>query len=380
MKIAIVCEKLSAIGGVEKYAFELVRRLSLRGNHLRVYCQTIHPSARLISNWPVVEVGRFPLRGIIRDLYSQLALCFRAKRADADLIIGFIRSPCLDVYRAGGGCHRLYSKLLPWWKRYSLKNLLELCIEQRLLRRGASSVIVANCTTVAKDLTESYSLEPKRIHILYTPVDANIHKPSLERNQLRSEVAKRYCFAPQAPILLFTSLGHRRKGLDTMIQALERVPAATLLIVGNPLSSRYKRLIKILNLGHRVCAVGQQTSVVPFYQVADWFVHPTVYDPYANTVLQSMACALPGIISSRDGASEHIVHGSNGFVLKNPEDPNELAELLGLALAMDSKERLLMGTRARDTVLPFTWERHVNEWENLLTDALEKRGSRQSMN
>ena len=106
---------------------------------------------------------------------------------------------------------------------------------------------------------------------------------------------------------------------------------------------------------------------MPIYQAADFFIHPTLYDACANTVLQSMACGLPGIISANDGARQFIEDGRNGLQLPHPSDPDEIADKIRQMVDLSLTERQALAHAARETMLPLTWEAHVERWEKLIT-------------
>jgi UDP-glucose:(heptosyl)LPS alpha-1,3-glucosyltransferase len=121
-------------------------------------------------------------------------------------------------------------------------------------------------------------------------------------------------------------------------------------------------------LASRIRVVPVTSSLVELYQAADWFVHPTQYDAFSNTVLQSMACGLPGIVSVMDGAVDHIRNGENGFMLYHPQQPHELAARIQEALDLGETQRVAMSQAAHATVLPLTWERHMAEWDGVFKD------------
>ncbi|OYW71285.1 MAG: hypothetical protein B7Z37_28190 [Verrucomicrobia bacterium 12-59-8] len=108
------------------------------------------------------------------------------------------------------------------------------------------------------------------------------------------------------------------------------------------------------------------SNLVELYQSADWFVHPTQYDAFSNTVLQSMACGLPGIVSVMDGAVDHVRNGENGLMLYHPQQPKELAARVQEALDYDATAWQALSAAARETVQALTWERHLQEWAEVL--------------
>src|SRR5207244_718079 len=132
----------------------------------------------------------------------------------------------------------------------------------------------------------------------------------------------------------FVSLNHKRKGLDVLLDIWGEVDA-DLWIVGKPLSFAYRAKIARHGTQDRVKFLGQPANIGVYYQAADWFIHPTLYDACANTVLQSMATALPGLISASDGATDFVHDGENGFLMEQPRDAAGVLALVKRALATD---------------------------------------------
>jgi glycosyltransferase involved in cell wall biosynthesis len=289
----------------------------------------------------------------------------QAAALPVDVTIGFGRTTAHDLHRAGGGAHALYSRLLPWYKRLSPKNLLELKLERQLFEGGATAGFVFNSARVMAQVQGLYPACREKGSVIYTAVDSQNYQPAPDRLALRQKVCEKMRTDPAQKVGLFVSLSHRRKGLDALLRAWQGIDA-TLWIAGKPLDKTWLGKIHALGLAERIRSVPVTSELVPLYQSADWFVHPTLYDACANTVLQSMCCGLPGLISSQDGAVDHLRDGKNGFLLGQPQDPNSINALLRRALAVPEEERLAMGTQAREAMLPLTWEAHLAGWTPLL--------------
>jgi glycosyltransferase involved in cell wall biosynthesis len=89
----------------------------------------------------------------------------------------------------------------------------------------------------------------------------------------------------------------------------------------------------------------------PRYREADVFVSPSVSDNLPNTVLESMACGTPVIISDMCGLRCIVDHGVNGFVYRY-DDVDALAGHLRWC-SENPEELAAMGRRAREKAVRF---------------------------
>jgi UDP-glucose:(heptosyl)LPS alpha-1,3-glucosyltransferase len=367
VRLVLVYHQMVGRGGLEKYLLALARGLKGRGHAVRLV------TAQTDAAFEGLECPRVRLGWVGVPRWARLAVfAWRSAAVPVDpdeLVLGFGRTWSQDIHRAGGGCHALYSGLLPWWRRWTLKNQVELALERRLYQGGETRHFVVNASPVAEQLHRVYGVPRDRISVIHTAVDTQRFCPASQREADSGE--------PPAsrPILLFVSSNHRRKGLPALLRAMASVPEADLWIAGARLSRRDRRFLATAGLQGRVREWGEVEDLVPLYRQATWFVHPTLYDACANTVLQSMACALPGLISVADGASEFIKDGENGLLIRDPADSRQLAELLRLALSLPVARRLALGGAARRTVESLTWSTHLDAWEALCLETLRQKSN-----
>ena len=115
--------------------------------------------------------------------------------------------------------------------------------------------------------------------------------------------------------------------------------------------------------------VGTTDEPERLYAAADVFVLPSRYDASANTVLEAMACGLPVITSSGNGAKEFIEEGKGGFVLGASTDSDGLAALM-LGLSSEAK-REAMGRAAREKAMLFPLERNLEETLGVYAEVVE---------
>lgn len=365
MKLALIHPQIIRGTGVETFLIEFAKRLSAAGHELTYVTTLTTPEigAALPGRWELLP--RIKGSPTLRLWHFNRVAPRAARAAGVDLSIGFGRTCVQDIHRNGTGCHRLYGNLLPLWQRYSVRHLLELRLERRLYTGRETKKFVSSSARVAAQIQGIYHVDGERFHVLSPPVETQLFKPSEHRANTRELLCRKLQTDPARPVLLFISLSHRRRGLEPLLNAMKQVDA-TLWIAGKKLSKAQRDFIAANGLAAKVRAVPVTSNLVELYQCADWFVHPTQYDAFSAPVLQSMACGLPGIISVMDGAVDHLRNGDNGLMLYHPQQPQELAARIQEALALDSTAWQTMSANARATVLPFTWERHMEEWHALL--------------
>jgi len=148
---------------------------------------------------------------------------------------------------------------------------------------------------------------------------------------------------PPEPLLLYVGRLQPIKGLETLLDAMARLPVATLLIIGgdqdepeNGHGAYLRERVAALDLTRRVRFLGTQPQrrLRLFYAAADATVMPSYYESFGMVALEAMACGSPVVASRVGGLTTTIQDGVTGYLV--PEgDPAALAERLGELLADD---------------------------------------------
>jgi hypothetical protein len=142
-----------------------------------------------------------------------------------------------------------------------------------------------------------------------------------------------------------------RKGIHYLVDAVHRVPGATLTLVGGVDGG----MGPVISRPH-VHPVGLVAgSELPrMYRAADVFCLLSVEEGLALVIAQAMAMGLPAIVTANTGGSELIEDGVHGFVVP-ARDPEAAAARLQ-QLADDPALRRTMGRRARGRITEgFDW-------------------------
>jgi D-inositol-3-phosphate glycosyltransferase len=139
------------------------------------------------------------------------------------------------------------------------------------------------------------------------------------------------------PLLLYVGRLQPIKGLETLLEAMRTLKAATLLIIGGdqdePESGHglyLRERAAALGVAGRVRFLGAQPQrrLRLFYAAADATVMPSYYESFGMVALEAMACGSPVVASRVGGLTTTIQDGVTGYLV--PEgDPGALAARLG---------------------------------------------------
>ena len=161
------------------------------------------------------------------------------------------------------------------------------------------------------------------------------------------------------PLVLFVANDYARKGLETLLAALQLMNNTVhLVVVGHEgQKARFKTLSDQMGLTHRVHYLGSLKDLTPAYCAADVLAHPTREDSYGMVVLEAMAHRLPVVVSNADycGISYELSNRENAFLLNDPFDAKALAGVLGDVLFSSSAPWIALKERAFDFAKQHSW-------------------------
>jgi UDP-glucose:(heptosyl)LPS alpha-1,3-glucosyltransferase len=270
---------------------------------------------------------------------------------------------------------RLSSNSVPHWPRlihrkfyYRLAAMLE---RHFYSQTGTLLILPSNrvTTTIERNFHRT-----KNCSVIYHGCDTNRFRPET-RSQLRRSARAALGLRDDQIAVLLIGNDWKNKGVGCLIEAvaLSAQTNSCILAVGKDDPAPYRAMIERANLNDRVQFLPPRPDVEFYYAAADIYAGPSLEDAFSLPPLEAMACGLPVITSRNAGVSEIISHGKDGFILEDPGDPKELAELLQL-IAGDSELRDRVGRAAVVTASQYTWDRNAAQLISVLEGAMHRSG------
>jgi D-inositol-3-phosphate glycosyltransferase len=223
---------------------------------------------------------------------------------------------------------------------------LRIAEESRLV--GAVDRIVAANMVERAHLVWYYGAQAERVAVIPCGVDTELFQP------MTPSTAKDLLELGPEPMLLYVGRLQPIKGLETLLEAMTRLPdESRLLIIGgdqdepeNGHAAHLRARVTALGLARRVRFLGAQPQrrLRLFYAAADATVMPSYYESFGMVALEAMACGSPVVASRVGGLTTTIQDGVTGHLV--PEgDPAALAARLNQLLS-DGQERARLGGAA----------------------------------
>lgn len=364
MKIAFVRTDYNAFGGAEKFTQSLMNYLTAEGIEVHIFARSWKNDPQSAIHFHQITCINSPslLRHASFIYYVDKAL----RQEHFDLIQSNERTLFQHIYRAGDGVHARWLEIRASQQGF-VKRLSVTCnpfhhficwLEKRLFEHPELRAVIVNSNMVRDEILSRFRIQDSKIHTIYNGVDLKHFHPE-NKNSIGRRLRHECGLSPDVPLALFLGSGFERKGLGQVIQALVQArKELRLWVVGKGNQAKYQKLTEKLGVASRVTFWGGQESVERFYAAADFFVQPTLYDPFPSVVLEAMASGLPVITTSQSGAAEIIEQGKDGFVLDTPDNKEKLVEYMNELSCVE--KRVFMAKAARKKAENFPWQKTVD--------------------
>ena len=251
-------------------------------------------------------------------------------------------------------------KTLQWW--VSSLNLI----------KSRTDVIIADSLNTKNDCINYLNIPNEKIKVIPLAADS-IYRPSKHKEEIREDLEKRYGI--KFPFILSVGTLEKRKNIPNLIKAFnqlkERGTNHKLVIIGSN-GWKYRDIFNTaneLNLEKDVLFTGYipNEDLVKFYNAADLFVYPSIYEGFGLPPLEAMACGCPVITSNSSSLPEVV---GNAGITVDPHDYDALADKMYQILTNDSLRSKLHNKSLKRAKM-FSWEKTARETWKVYEEVLE---------
>ena len=326
------------LGGTERIATRLARAWAERGARVTIFCGSgegemralLGDRVQVIEARPVVRRGR----GSRLRLGKAAAGHFTAHPVDVCFLPGnfhWVIAPALARIAQPvrpAIVAQVSAALTKPQRGWSKQRGFE--ARMRWLLRGAAAVIALS----------RHAGEQARA-ILKRPIVETIALPALADD-----------IAPPTPApdnLTIVAVGRLvpEKGFDTLIDAMQRVPGADLVIVGEgPDRTRLEARIATGGLAARVRLPGYAADPRPWLDGGRLAVLPSRFEGYPAVLIEAFAAGRPVVATDCTPATGELIDAGNGRIVPIDDAP-AMAAAIGTMLASPPPDPLALAARVR---------------------------------
>ncbi|MFY9637852.1 MAG: glycosyltransferase family 1 protein [Methanobacterium sp.] len=230
------------------------------------------------------------------------------------------------------------------------------------LIKNRTDSIISDSLNTKNDCIELLNIPEERIKVIPLAAD-EIYKPMENKEMIKEYLKKRYNV--DIPFILFVGTLEKRKNVPLLIKAFNEFKGYgsnhKLVIVGGK-GWKYTEifdLIKSFKLKDDVIFTDYvpDNDLVKFYNIADLFVYPSLYEGFGLPPLEAMACGCPVITSNISSLPEVV--GDAGLMI-DPNDVESLTESMHEILTNEGlKENYIKKSLERAKM--FSWKKTAEE-------------------
>jgi glycosyltransferase involved in cell wall biosynthesis len=320
-----------------------------------------------------VRRSRLPTqRPSVRILWEQVVAPLELARLQPDLLHGMAFALPL-LWPAPSVVTIFDLSFLRYPDRLSAARRLYLRLMTRISARRAQRVLAISESGKA-EIAMLFGVPAERIDVALPGVGAAFRPlpPAIVADfRRRNNLPERY--------ILHVGTLEPRKNLNTLLRAYARLPqrgTVKLVLVGGKgwQTGPMFALMEELNLEQDVLIPGYVAGdALPlWYNAAEVFAYPSVYEGFGMPLLEAMACGLPVVASNTTSLPEAV--GSDGLLLP-PDDAEAWADTLSKLLD-DESTRAELAARGQQRARSFSWVRTAQQTVATYHRVLDsKRGS-----
>lgn len=344
-KIDLTINCLRHGGGMESYAFDLIRGLSAQNININAYAAKIDTSTAeyALVNACLVNQNLMPKK--LRPFF--FSQTFKKVRRETNPLVAC--NPCdhADIF-ACGGTHLGY--LQNMGQKAGLLDLLT--IRRNRSNYATAKSIMAHSHLMQRELTRLYDVPPEKIRVIHPPADTAHFCPAPDET---AAVRAKYGFQDDETVFLFPSTGHKRKGLDLLADFFEHTDLSVkLAVAGLPLPRPMKNVIEL----------GFCKNMPELYRAADFTIMASLYEPFGLVGVESVLCGTRVVLSDNMACTE-VMNDEAGFFFSRSH-PETLAQAVVQAATLKQQGKHKLTDPMQALNYNPTLEHHISQTIDML--------------
>lgn len=240
------------------------------------------------------------------------------------------------------------------------------------LIKNRTDFIITDSENTKNDCIKYLKIPEEKIEVIYLAADKR-YKYYKNKNDLKNELKLKYSI--QDPFILYVGTVESRKNVSLLIKSFYKLKKQgikhKLVLIGvhGFGSAEIVELVENLRMSKEIIFTGyvSDEDLVKFYNTADLFVYPSLYEGFGLTPLEAMACGCPVVTSNTSSLPEVV---ENAGVLVDPHDSNVLVDAI-FKLLTDNALRKELSKRGLERAKMFSWKKTARETWKVYENVLE---------
>ncbi|MDZ7611371.1 MAG: glycosyltransferase family 1 protein [Candidatus Moranbacteria bacterium] len=229
------------------------------------------------------------------------------------------------------------------------------------VKRADKLIAVSEATK--RDILKYYpkKVKEEKISVVYHGVDKNNFTCNSNKSKQTKILDRRKL--KNAKYLLYVGAIQPRKNIEVLVEAFEKIKEQKehqelkLVIVGKEAWKSEKTMARIrrspCKSGIVIIRDADFQELPAFYQNAEVFILPSLYEGFGLPLLEAFACGTPAVVADNSSLAEIAADAALKFLAYEPDSlKNQLERILS-----DSKIRKKMIQSGKERVKQFSWKK-----------------------
>jgi len=323
MKLAFSLYRYFPHGGLQRDMLATAEMCQERGHEVIIFCHSWEgpqPAGVVVE---LVATKGFGNSTKMKSFSEVVQL--KVKEQKFDLVVGFNKTPGLDVYFAADTCFA-YKANIERGPLYRMAKRTKdyLRAEKSVFGVESKTHILEISLNEREKFIQCYGTSENRFHLLPPGVSRNRVMPE-NHAEIRDKCRRSLGVSEDYYLLLALGSGFKTKGVNRSIEALSVLNKmlsenVQLIVVGNDNPKEFEKLASQLGVADKVNFLGGRDDVPALMQAADVLVHPAYRENTGGVLVEAGVAGLPVVVTDICGYAHYISENNLGKVVASPFD------------------------------------------------------------